>query len=112
MRILGKFYPFPKIEEKINVSKEFIYLHIQPNPFNSFTKIKYYLPKSSNVILKIYDVKGECLKTFVNGRQNAGIYEIKWNRKNDRDKKICEEIYFLRLETNDCTITNKMIIMP
>ncbi len=109
---MGKFYPFPKIEEKINVSKEFIYLHIQPNPFNSFTKIKYYLPKSSNVMLNLYDVKGECLKTFVNGKQNAGIYEIRWDRKNDKGKKICEGIYFLHLETNDCTITKKIVIMP
>ncbi|MEO0306203.1 MAG: T9SS type A sorting domain-containing protein [candidate division WOR-3 bacterium] len=112
MRIWGKFYPFVKIEEKINIPKEFISLYIQPNPFNSFTKIRYYLPKSSNVMLKLYDVKGGCLKTFVNGKQDAGIYEIKWDRKNERDKKILQGIYFLRLETDYCTVTRKVVIMP
>ncbi|MEO0254529.1 MAG: T9SS type A sorting domain-containing protein, partial [candidate division WOR-3 bacterium] len=82
-----------------------------PNPLNSFTKIRYYLPKSSNVMLKLYDVKGGCLKTFVNGKQDAGIYEIRWDRKNERDRKILEGIYFLRLETDYCTVTRKILIM-
>ncbi len=111
MRIWGKFYPFVEIGEKINIPKVFISLYIQPNPLNSFTKIRYYLPKSSNVMLKLYDVKGGCLKTFVNGKQDAGIYEIRWDRKNERDRKILEGIYFLRLETDYCTVTRKILIM-
>ncbi|MEO0269277.1 MAG: T9SS type A sorting domain-containing protein [candidate division WOR-3 bacterium] len=111
MRIWGKFYPFVEIGEKINIPKVFISLYIQPNPLNYFTKIRYYLPKSSNVMLKLYDVKGGCLKTFVNGKQDAGIYEIRWDRKNERDRKILEGIYFLRLETDYCTVTRKILIM-
>ncbi|MBN1540524.1 DUF4623 domain-containing protein [candidate division KSB1 bacterium] len=47
-----------------------------PNPFNPETTIRYTLPHSCRVQLKIYDVSGRLVKTLVNEPQPAGSHEI------------------------------------
>ena len=49
-----------------------------PNPFYLETTIKYYLPRSSNVMLKIYNLSGQELETLVNGSKTAGEHGITW----------------------------------
>lgn len=53
-----------------------------PNPFNPSTIINYQLSISSNVKLIIYDVLGREVKTLVNEKQNAGIYQVKFDGMN------------------------------
>jgi photosystem II stability/assembly factor-like uncharacterized protein len=50
-----------------------------PNPFNPTTKIKYSVPGSALVTLKIYDILGNEVETIVNGMQNRGVYEVQWD---------------------------------
>jgi hypothetical protein len=50
-----------------------------PNPFNPSTKIKYSVPKTSQVQIKIYDVLGNEIETLVNKEKPAGTYELTWN---------------------------------
>ncbi|MBI5402958.1 MAG: T9SS type A sorting domain-containing protein [Ignavibacteriae bacterium] len=46
-----------------------------PNPFNSTTIIKYNVPKSALITLKIFDILGREIYILVNERQKAGTYE-------------------------------------
>ena len=50
-----------------------------PNPFNSSSTIKYSIPKSSQVSLKIFNTLGEELETLVNDEKTVGTYEVNWN---------------------------------
>ncbi|MFH0736231.1 MAG: hypothetical protein V2B16_16325 [bacterium] len=43
-----------------------------PNPFNPITTIKYSIPTSNIVILKVYDVLGIEINTLVNELKNPG----------------------------------------
>lgn len=55
-----------------------------PNPFSTSTTIKYSLPGTSYVTLKIYDMMGHEIKTLLNGvYQEGGNQEIQWNAKNE-----------------------------
>jgi hypothetical protein len=47
-----------------------------PNPFSSKTTIKYTLPHSGKIILKIYDLTGRPVATLVNQEQQKGTYEV------------------------------------
>ena len=47
-----------------------------PNPFNPTTKISFSIPKQGFVTLKIYDVLGKEVMTFVNEQKNIGNYEV------------------------------------
>ncbi len=46
-----------------------------PNPFNPSTKIKYSVPQSSQVQIKIFDVLGNEIETLVNEKKQVGTYE-------------------------------------
>ncbi len=58
---------------------EFLLWQNYPNPFNSSSVIKYSIPKSSQVTLRIFNTLGQEIKTLVNEEKTIGIYEINWD---------------------------------
>ena len=50
-----------------------------PNPFNPPTTIEFYLPKTSNVTLKIFNILGEEVATLVSEQLVAGRYTCEWD---------------------------------
>ena len=62
-----------------NLTTEVFVLQCHPNPFNSTTTIRYYLPKSRYVTIKIFNLSGQVIKTLVNEQLPAGEFEIVWN---------------------------------
>jgi Family of unknown function (DUF5689)/Secretion system C-terminal sorting domain len=77
-----------------------------PNPFNPSTTISYYIPTEENVVLKLFNVLGQEIKTLINERQTAGQHGIKFFANN-----ISSGIYFYRLTAGSFSISKKMIIM-
>ncbi len=77
-----------------------------PNPFNPITNIKFDVSKSSNVILKIFDVTGREISTLINEKLNPGTYETQWNAI-----EYSSGIYFYRIEAGDYRETKKMILI-
>jgi len=78
---------------------DFVLQHNFPNPFNLLTTIRYYLPSSGYVTLRLYNIAGQELETLVNGYQQAGAYEITWTAKG-----LPSGIYFYRLQVGDPSI--------
>lgn len=85
-----------------------------PNPFNSSTNIQYEIANRQFVTLKVYDILGNELVTFVNQERLAGTYELTWNAAN-----LPSGIYFYRLQAGDPSTgsgqvfvqTRKMILL-
>jgi hypothetical protein len=77
-----------------------------PNPFNPATKIKFDIPKTSNVVLKIYDLTGREIARPVNTKLQPGSYEALWDAA-----AFASGLYFLRLETDTYIGTKKMIFI-
>lgn len=77
-----------------------------PNPFNPSTKIKYSIPHSSNVAIKLFDILGNEIETLVNEEKPAGTYELTWNAE-----KLPSGVYFYQLKTEDYIETKKMILV-
>jgi len=76
-----------------------------PNPFNPSTTIRYGLPKSANVSLKIFNALGQEVVVLVNERKDAGSYSVHWNAN------VPSGIYFYRLQAGDFMETKKMILI-
>ena len=77
-----------------------------PNPFNPATNIKFDIPKSAYVKIKIYNTLGKEVKTLVNEKLSAGYYEVDWNAS-----VYPSGVYFYRLQTEGYTETRKMILI-
>ncbi len=86
-----------------------------PNPFNPSTTIKFDLPQTSNVTLKIFDILGEEVATIVSDRLTAGSYSYRWSQP----AGMASGVYLYRLEAGDPSQsmgqgfveTKKMILM-
>jgi hypothetical protein len=77
-----------------------------PNPFNNTSVIKYSIPKSSHVTLKIFNTLGEELETLVNVEKPAGTYELTWNASN-----LPSGVYFYRIQAGRFIDMKKMILL-
>jgi hypothetical protein len=77
-----------------------------PNPFNPVTNIKYDIPRSSFVTLKVYDIRGNEVATLVNNNQNAGQYIADFNGKN-----ISSGVYYYKITAGSYSSTQKMILI-
>ena len=84
--------------------------HIQllqnyPNPFNPETTIRFNLPKSDHVTLKIYNLAGQEIETLVDATRSAGEHQAKWHAEG-----LANGIYFYQLEAGKFSKTKKLIL--
>ena len=82
-----------------------------PNPFNPETTFSYSLPKDGKVSINIYNLKGQKVKTLINGYYKSGHYTSVWNGKNNNGKSVSSGVYFYKLKTKDKTIIRKMMLL-
>ncbi|MBW6515203.1 MAG: T9SS type A sorting domain-containing protein [Candidatus Cloacimonetes bacterium] len=72
-----------------------------PNPFNPETTIKFILEREGEVLLEIYNIKGQRVKTLVDEQRDAGEHQVIWNGLDDRNRQMPSGIYFYQMIT-DC----------
>ena len=82
-----------------------------PNPFNPTTMIKFGLHQEQKVMLVIYNIKGEIVRTLVDKEFEAGYHEIFWNGKSNTNETVASGVYFYMLNTGNFSQTKKMIII-
>jgi hypothetical protein len=102
----GQFEYSNIIEVDAGAPKVFALEQNYPNPFNPTTVISYQLPVAGNVSLKVYDVLGKEVMTLVNGRQEAGAYNLNFNASN-----LSSGVYFYRLQSGNFVSTKKMMLV-
>ncbi len=71
-----------------------------PNPVSYYTNIKYSLPGTANVTLRIYDVAGHLIKVLVDEIQDAGIKEVSWNVKDQNGEDVASGSYLYELSVS------------
>jgi len=94
-----------------NLPNKFEIYQNYPNPFNPETNIHYQIPKESKVVLKIYNILGQEVKTLVDEIKPAGFYSVKWNARNDFGRELASGIYFYRISAGDFNKTMKLILI-
>ena len=77
-----------------------------PNPFNPETTIKYQLPKSAFVSIKLYDITGREVSTLVNEQHNAGYYDYSFNASH-----LASGVYFYRIQAGEFSDIKRMVLV-
>lgn len=87
---------------------EFQLLQNYPNPFNPGTQIRFRIPETSNVVVTIFNISGEEIRTLVNERFDPGSHTLLWDGNDSAGNPVSAGIYLYRLETGDITKVRKM----
>jgi hypothetical protein len=77
-----------------------------PNPFNPVTNIKFQIPQSGFVTIKVFDALGKEVQTLIQQELKSGFYETKFNAEN-----LSSGIYFYKLETDKFTDVKKLLFV-
>lgn len=77
-----------------------------PNPFNPQTIIRFSIPERNFITLKVFDIKGQEVKSLISEEYQPGNYEIKLTGDN-----LSSGVYYYRLQSKGFTETRKMILL-
>ncbi|HEY9167631.1 MAG TPA: T9SS type A sorting domain-containing protein [Candidatus Kryptonia bacterium] len=92
--------------EGSSVPASYSLLQNYPNPFNPTTTIRYSLPQSGMVSLKIYNILGQEVTTLVNQHQSAGNYTATFDAS-----RFASGVYFYRLNAGSFNQVRKMLLL-
>jgi len=124
-------------EEKPNIPSRFILSQNYPNPFNPVTVIAFELkpenpiagaslsPEKNNesfkpqaeqfssipVSLRIYNIRGELVKTLLEDDLSPGRYEFTWDGTGQNGEKVASGVYLYNLQTPQSQTSRKMILL-
>jgi hypothetical protein len=77
-----------------------------PNPFNPVTQITYSVPVTGHVSLEVFNSIGQKVAVLFDGNLKAGKYAATFDGTG-----VTGGIYFYRLQSEDVSITRKLILM-
>jgi hypothetical protein len=88
--------------------------HNYPNPFNPVTSIRYTVGSgqtSLRITLRIYNIRGQLVRTLVDEPKEVGNYQVMWDGKSDNHKDVASGIYLYELKIGDHSQTKKMVLI-
>lgn len=91
--------------------KDFSLSQNYPNPFSLKTKIRFYLPVTSLVSGKIYNILGQEVKTLVAVRLKNGYHELTWDGTDNWRKLVPEGVYVLVMKAGGKRVSRKILFL-
>ncbi len=85
---------------------DFKLLQNYPNPFNPQTTIRFYLSRSTDVTLSVYDVLGRKVRDLVRSRMTVGMHRVTFDAGN-----LSSGMYFYRLKAGHKVLQKKMLLL-
>ena len=87
-----------------------------PNPFNPETWIPYQLKESSDVTIRIFDVRGQLIRTLDLGHKESDFYRSRnnaayWDGRNEFGERVASGIYFYQLKAGSFSAIKRMLIL-
>ncbi|MDD2230643.1 MAG: FlgD immunoglobulin-like domain containing protein, partial [Candidatus Cloacimonetes bacterium] len=83
-----------------------------PNPFNPSTTISFALKNNSPALrLKIYNLKGQLVKTLFSGYLAKGVHSVVWDGKDNAGSNVSSGIYYYQINDGKSTQQRKMVLM-
>ena len=81
-----------------------------PNPARNETTVRYILPESGNVRLRIYNIGGRLVRDLVDETGVAGEHAATWDGRDGLGREVGPGIYFFRLVQGDRTETTRVVV--
>jgi len=82
---------------------------IYPNPFRETLNLEIELPKTTELKLEIYNLKGQLITDIYQGIANSGQLRLSWDGKDNHGNLCSSGIYFCKLSANGKSETRKLL---
>ena len=82
-----------------------------PNPFSNSTTFEIFLNEPSEIIIEIYNINGQLVKTISKGNVLSGLHTFKWDGRNNNGVELESGIYFYRLKVGKNVLRKKMVLV-
>ena len=94
------------------IPDEFFLSNNYPNPFNPTTSFTFGISSSIEVNINIYNILGQKIFSYSNGKLDAGTYEFNWSGIDQIGQQVTSGIYFYEMEAgNDFREIKKMTLL-
>jgi hypothetical protein len=94
------------VEKEQAVPTKFTLFQNYPNPFNPVTTIRYQIPSSGHVLLRVFSIIGQPVATLVNRYQAAGSHEVRFDAS-----WLPSGTYLYQIEVSGRTISKKLLLV-
>ena len=94
------------VQSKILIPNQYSLGNNYPNPFNPVTRIEYTLPEQTHVLLTVFNLLGQEVRTLVNETQSPGVKSVDFDAKS-----LPSGIYFYKLTTAKFTKVKKLVLL-
>ncbi|MFO7608607.1 MAG: FlgD immunoglobulin-like domain containing protein, partial [Candidatus Krumholzibacteriia bacterium] len=88
---------------------------VRPNPFNPATEFAFTLPglpgQSHHATLRVYDLRGELVRTLVDERLEAGLHRRTWDGRDGTGRTVAAGVYLYRLQADGRTANGKVVLL-
>ncbi|NOY58080.1 MAG: T9SS type A sorting domain-containing protein [Calditrichaeota bacterium] len=86
-------------------------LEVYPNPFNSATRIKFYLDRTGFVRVQVFDLLGRTIKILHQGQITQGWHELPWRGVDQSGRDLPSGIYFVRIRFGNKLRMQKIMLL-
>jgi len=93
-------------EVDVEVPDGFVLRQNYPNPFNPSTRIKFRIPGTSFISLKVFDLLGEEVASLISGELTSGEYEVQFDGRG-----LASGMYLYRLHAGEFVHTKSMMLI-
>jgi hypothetical protein len=82
-----------------------------PNPFNPEKEIRFELPEASHIVVRIFTLSGQEIRTLVNGQYEAGYHTVRWNGRDNNGSPLASGVYLYQLAAGEFSQVKKMSLL-
>ena len=100
---IGLNLVFKQGKNQLDIKSAMLYQN-EPNPFDSYTDIRFVLPETEEATISIFDLNGKLLKE-IKDTYKKGEHTINFNK----EEFPSNGVYYYQLKTNNFTDTKKMM---
>ena len=84
---------------------------ITPNPSTTGTTVSFDISHPTAVLLSVYNVEGELVRTLFAGEAQAGRNQVAWDGTDARGTPVARGVYFCRVEAGKTSATEKIVFI-
>jgi Heparinase II/III-like protein/FlgD Ig-like domain len=94
-----------------NIPGRFILEPNYPNPFNPSTTMRFFLPASGPVTLRVLNILGRVVRVIAHGQYPAGLSVSSWDGLDEKGMQAASGVYFFEIQSGTTALRTKGLLV-